>query len=136
MSDLDLAIRRSKRLEGRLRDGFGATGRGLHEMVSSVERTLPPEAVKRLRFVATLRNKLVHEIGYTKLDDRTGFVRACDESERLLDDAATPVRQGSMKQAVAVAAVVALFLLVGLVIAVVMIVQAGQPLDFHLGLGT
>ena len=40
--------------------------------------------VKKLRFVATVRNKVVHEASYQKIDDRAGFERACDEAEKEL----------------------------------------------------
>ncbi len=86
MNDYELAIRRCKGLEALLERGFGAAGKGLHERVTSVEDRLPPPLVKRLRFVATVRNKLVHDAGYTALDDRDGFVRACDEAERGLKE--------------------------------------------------
>jgi hypothetical protein len=81
MTDVELAITRTKALEALLETGLGAAGRGLHEKVTSVEGRLPPPLVRKLRFVATLRNKIVHEATYTALDDRAGFVRACDEAE-------------------------------------------------------
>lgn len=80
MSDIELAITRTKALEALL-ESLGATGKGLHEKVSSVQAKLPPPLVKKLRFVATIRNKIVHESDYQKMDDRGGFERACDEAE-------------------------------------------------------
>src|SRR5688500_142052 len=80
MSDIELAITRVKALETLL-EGLGATGKGLHEKVTSVQNRLPQPLVKKLRFVATVRNKIVHESDYKQLDDRDGFVRACDEAE-------------------------------------------------------
>lgn len=84
MSDLDLAITHSKKLEALLRSHLGAAGRGLHELTDDVEHKLPPEIVRKLRFVATLRNKLVHDADYHKLDDRRGFVRAAEDAEHFL----------------------------------------------------
>lgn len=133
MSDLDLAIRRSKRLERRLRDGLGATGRGLHEMVSSVEKKLPNDLVRKLRFIATLRNKLVHDLDYHKLDDRRGFVRACDESEREIDQLAGPGMRGSFRLAIFVAVAIVAILVIGMTIAVVMMRRSGVELDFSFG---
>lgn len=133
MSDLDLAIRRSKRLERRLRNGLGATGRGLHEMVSSVEKKLPKELVRKLRFIATLRNKLVHDLDYRKLDDRRRFVRACDESERELDQLAGPGVRDSFRLAIFVAIALLLLLVVGMTVAVVMMRRSGVELDFSFG---
>ncbi|WP_425615251.1 hypothetical protein NA78x_005151 [Anatilimnocola sp. NA78] len=81
MSDIELAVKRCKRLEALLEKNFGADGRGLHEKVSSVERELTPALVKRLRFIATVRNKLVHEADTDTLQDRRAYLTACDSSE-------------------------------------------------------
>lgn len=83
MSDIELAITRVKALESLL-EAVGATGKGLHEKVSSVQAKLAPPLVKKLRFAATVRNKIVHEADYQQIDDQTGFVRACDEAEAAL----------------------------------------------------
>lgn len=93
MSDIELAVTRTKALESLLEQALGATGKGLHEKVSSVQDRLSPAQVKRLRFIATVRNKIVHEANYQQIDDRTGFIRACDEVEGELRSLLTPVRQ-------------------------------------------
>ena len=80
MSDVELAVTRVKALEALL-EQLGATGKGLHEKVTSVQDRLAPALVKKLRFVATVRNKIVHEADYQQIDDRDGFARACDEAE-------------------------------------------------------
>jgi hypothetical protein len=90
MSDIELAITRVKALESLLEQAFAATGKGLHEKVTSVENRLPPTLVKKLRFVATVRNKIVHESNYQQIDDRAGFLRACDEAEAELKALAAP----------------------------------------------
>ena len=82
MSDIDLVVTRSQKLEGRLEKDFGATGKGLHQKVSSVEAGLPAELVRKLRLVATVRNKVVHESG--RIEDRRRFVEAADDAERQL----------------------------------------------------
>jgi hypothetical protein len=81
MSDIDLAVSRTKILESLLEQGLGAAGKGLHEKVSSVQDKLPAPLVKKLRYIATIRNKIVHESSYDKIDDRAGYTRACDEAE-------------------------------------------------------
>jgi hypothetical protein len=91
MSDIELAISRVKALESLL-EQLGATGKGLHEKVTSVEGKLPPALVKKLRFVATIRNKIVHESQYQQIDDRAGFLRACDEAAAELRALAAPPR--------------------------------------------
>jgi hypothetical protein len=82
MSDIDLAVTRSRKLEQILERDFGASGRGLHEKTSSVEDRLPEPLVRKLRLVATVRNKVLHEEG--PIDDRRRFVDAADDAEREL----------------------------------------------------
>jgi hypothetical protein len=82
MSDIDLAVTRSQRLEQLLEHDFGATGRGLHEKVSSVADAIPQDIVRKLRLVATVRNKVVHENPH--IDDRARFLEAADTAEREL----------------------------------------------------
>jgi hypothetical protein len=81
MSDIELAVTRTKALESFLEQALGATGKGLHEKVTSVQDKLSQPLVKKLRFIATVRNKIVHESNYEQIDDRHGFTRACDEAE-------------------------------------------------------
>ena len=64
MSDIELAVKYSRYLEFLLEKRLGATGTGLHEKVTSVEKRLGEPLVKRLRWIATLRNKVVHEEGF------------------------------------------------------------------------
>ena len=80
MSDIDLAVTRSQRLEQMLERDFGATGKGLHQKVSSVADSMPDDLVRKLRLVATVRNKVVHESG--RIDDRNRFLTAADSAER------------------------------------------------------
>lgn len=84
MSDIDVAITYSKKLESLLEKKLGATGRGLHEKVSSVETRLSPDLIRKLRRVATVRNKIVHEADYQKIDHKDDFVRAAKEAEKEL----------------------------------------------------
>ena len=81
MGDYELVIGRCKRLEKMLEARLGASGRGLHEKTSSVEGKLTPGLVKRLRFIATVRNKLVHEDAGNRIEDARGYKTACDAAE-------------------------------------------------------
>ena len=51
----------SRDFENLLTEIFGATGQGLHQKVNSVEAQLPPEVTKKLRFIASVRNGVVHK---------------------------------------------------------------------------
>lgn len=59
-TSLDNLIRASSDIEGIL-ESKGATGKGLHEKVTSIEHLIPEGSVKSIRFMASVRNKLVHE---------------------------------------------------------------------------
>ena len=83
-SDLETAVRVAKRFEAALARRYNATGRGLHEKTDSVEHDLAPETVRALRLVATVRNKIVHEDGYDRIEDRKRFRDACRTAERAL----------------------------------------------------
>ena len=84
MNDYELAIKRCKRLEELLEQGFGASGRGLHEKLTSVQSRLPQPLVKKMRYIATVRNRLVHETSVDRLDDKNGFETACNAAEQQL----------------------------------------------------
>lgn len=74
LSQIETVIRASKQLEQLLEQHYGASGRGLHEKTSSIEDQLDSDTVRRLRKIATLRNKVVHED--FEIDDLTDF--QCD----------------------------------------------------------
>jgi hypothetical protein len=83
-NDFELVIRSSKELEALLEDEFGATGAGLHEKITYAKAAcgvnFSPALEKRMRYLATIRNKLVHERGFDAIPDRDAFIRAFDES--------------------------------------------------------
>ena len=83
-SDLDIAVRWSKRFESQLEYKHDARGRGLHEKIESVEHDLESETVRALRLIATVRNKIVHEDGYDRIDRKREFKAACKLADRAL----------------------------------------------------
>lgn len=72
MSQIELAVTLSRKLESLLEAKYQATGKGLHEKVSSVEGKLPEALVKNLRYIATMRNSVVHQDGFV-IEDLAGF---------------------------------------------------------------
>lgn len=62
-SENDIVLECSKQLESVLRDEMGADGRGLHEYTTDAEDRLPEPLVKALRWVASVRNAVVHGDG-------------------------------------------------------------------------
>ncbi len=75
MSDIDTAVKASRQIGDLLEIHFHATGRGLHEKLTSVEMQLPATNLKRARFVASVRITVVHDDGAV-IKDRAGFERA------------------------------------------------------------
>ncbi|MEE2026107.1 peptidoglycan-binding domain-containing protein, partial [Alkalimonas mucilaginosa] len=63
MSHIETAVLASKRIEAILREGFAAEGRGLHEYLGSVEHRIPSHVVKKARYIASVRNQVVHQEG-------------------------------------------------------------------------
>lgn len=60
MSDTDVALNACASLQMILEKRFGAQGRGLHEKVTHVESALDPDLVAKIRFIASVRNDVVH----------------------------------------------------------------------------
>lgn len=83
MSDIEQVVLRSRKLERLLREHYHARGKGLHQLISSCEERLPHDVIAKLRFVATIRNKVVHQDRY-KLEDRRAFLTVCKECEKEL----------------------------------------------------
>ena len=77
----DDVLKRTKRIETLL-GKLGGVGRGLHEKLTSVQDRLDDAALKRGRFLASVRNKLLHEDGYTLTDHTFArFITAADNLE-------------------------------------------------------
>ena len=110
MNHYELVIGQCKKFERILEERFGAAGRGLHEKISSVADRLPEHLVKKLRYIATVRNKLVHEDSGNRIDDVKGYKQACQEADAEL-------KRLSPKAKFGCAALVLLLLISGLGIA-------------------
>ena len=90
-NDFELVIRATKDLEHLLETGFGAPSdkqTGLHDKITHAQNTagLSKDTVKKLRYLVTVRNKLVHDYGFNKLDDRDHFARSYDSVEKELQE--------------------------------------------------
>mmetsp|Transcript_13444 Transcript_13444/g.24340 ORF Transcript_13444/g.24340 Transcript_13444/m.24340 type:complete len:121 (+) Transcript_13444:140-502(+) len=88
-NDFELVIRATKDLEHLLETGFGAPrGKtvGLHDKITAVQRShdLSQESVKKLRYLVTVRNKLVHDHDFNALPDRVHFAKSYDLVEKEL----------------------------------------------------
>jgi hypothetical protein len=85
-NDYELAIKSSKELEYLLENEFNAQGKGLHEKISSASSQISPALVKNMRYLATIRNKLVHERGFDAIPDRKSFILKFEESVKELQE--------------------------------------------------
>jgi hypothetical protein len=74
MSDIETVVMQTRKLESLLKEHYHAEGKGLHQLISSSESRLPHELIPQLRYMATIRNKILHEDGF-KLDDRKQFLK-------------------------------------------------------------
>lgn len=74
--DISIILDATRRIETMLVDKFNATGRGLHEKLSSVERRIPRHVRGSIRYIATLRNKAVHEDGFEITDPAEFLAKA------------------------------------------------------------
>jgi len=77
-SDIEKVVIKTRKLESLLRTQYHAEGQGLHQLITSCETRLPHEVIPKLRYIATIRNKLVHEDRYA-LADRRQFFSQLDE---------------------------------------------------------
>jgi len=87
MSFVEAVLDRTRKIEGLLEQKFGAEGRGLHTKIDSVVALLVYNEVdvKRIRFIASVRNKLVHESGYQYDGSADDFIQTCDAVIDYLD---------------------------------------------------
>lgn len=56
---------------------LGATGRGMHEKLDSIEANIEFSMVKKIRWIATLRNKAVHEENFNT--DINNFIEGAND---------------------------------------------------------
>lgn len=98
MSEIDIGIivKASKGLETKLAESFNAEGKGLHEKVTSVESELPHSLVKTLRYIASIRNKVVHEDEF-QIEDVAKFKAVAEEALADLERIAQQNQQAKVK---------------------------------------
>ena len=77
MSNLDIIFGYTKKIENFLEKEFKAEGRGLHTKVSSVEYRLPIALIKKIRWIATIRNNSAHTEGF-ELNNIEDFKITCE----------------------------------------------------------
>ena len=77
MNQYEVVITGCKRLEQLLEGRFGAAGRGLHEKVTSVAQHLPLPVINKLRYIASVRNQVVHGTAELTNEELGDYSRSC-----------------------------------------------------------
>lgn len=87
-NDYELAIRASKKLEALLKQHFNAQGKGLHELISSIEKKnyFSDHTIRTMRRLATIRNKLIHDDNYNKIEDKAKFIEDFKIAKREIEN--------------------------------------------------
>lgn len=83
-------VKRSKTIERLLEQNYGAVGKGLFEKAKSVEDRIDFDIFKKLKFIAAVRNKVVHEEGYVFDGRQDDYLNTCDVVIRRLSNPASP----------------------------------------------
>lgn len=96
--DIGIAVSASKQLETELSRSFGAEGKGLHEKISNVSHELPAALIKKLRYIASVRNKAVHEADY-HIADIEQFKQDCQLCIATLDELVKRKQAAEQKRA-------------------------------------
>jgi len=90
-------VERSKNLESMLKK-LDAEGRGMHELISSIQEKLEPELNKKLRFIATIRNQAIHEPEFDLDKDFEAFCEACAKASQELEKVIKPKKKLVIKK--------------------------------------
>lgn len=79
-NEFEMVIRASKELEFVLEEEFGSKSKGLHGKITEARRFLTSKLVRDMRYLATIRNRMVHEQGYDDLPSKEKFVATFESS--------------------------------------------------------
>ena len=83
---IDEVIKRTKAIENLLAK-LGGKGRGLYAKMDAIKDQLDERKQKRIRFIATVRNKLVHDAEVELTPDLfRDFCSACDDVHAYLNE--------------------------------------------------
>lgn len=83
-------VKRSKTIERLLEQNYGAVGKGMFEKAKSVEARLEAGTFNKLKFIAAVRNKVVHQEGYVFDGRQDDYLSTCDGVIRRLNNPAAP----------------------------------------------
>ena len=79
-----MILDKTKRIETLLSE-MGAVGKGLHEKLSSIESDIDKGVAKSIRFIASIRNKFLHDANFKLTDEiLSDFESSCEKVLRYL----------------------------------------------------
>jgi len=84
-TDIEVVVLKAKQIEHRLTHAFGAHGRGLHEQITSVAQHFSAADLHHFRYVATIRNRMTHDLDYNHVENLERFLHACAAIEQAID---------------------------------------------------
>jgi len=97
----ELFMNSAKEVESAI-TALGANGKGLHEKIDSLSEFLGQELKKKLRYIATVRNKVAHEsLGGDYFKEQEGFISACRQCLTEIEKIAKNVNSNSIKKKIA-----------------------------------
>lgn len=86
-SDIDIAVKRTKTLENRLKQELNVKGDGLKQLTENAKPKLPREIYEKLiAKIIPWRNDVVHKVGHNNLSNRGEFIQSCNSVEHTLDE--------------------------------------------------
>jgi Ankyrin repeat len=83
MDDVKTVLVRSSEFEKILKSKFRAEGDGLGQQVRNIQKLLPVQLVKKLRWISGVRNKAAHDPLSFQMPEK--FLKICDEAKVMLD---------------------------------------------------
>lgn len=79
LNQYEEVIKRSKKIENILIDSYKATGKGLHEQLTSIDNAIDKSISKKIRKIATIRNKLMHENMNLNSGELFDYIELCEQ---------------------------------------------------------
>jgi len=95
MGQYETVINYTKEIETILVE-MGAEGKGLHAKVNSLKDNLDEATIKSIRFIASIRNKLLHDSNFTLTDDLLESFES--ESEKIISNLTLDFKENSSKK--------------------------------------
>ena len=84
MGQIEKTVEYTRTIEEILTQSFGAQGKGLHQEVTSVQCKLTEPLVKKLRYIASVRNRMMHS--QYVLDEPETFYATCEQAIHMLKE--------------------------------------------------